>query len=415
MLARKVLLVDDSKSARFVLSKLLQRHDLDVQMVESAEAALDFLKSEQPDAIFMDHLMPGMDGLAATSVIKNNPATAHIPVVMCTSSDGEDYLKQARSHGALGTLMKPPASGKLQEILSAVNDAINGFKAMPLQDQPDSEEMTQEPPQSMPSEDRVREQIMEELRNLEQRITTSIAEQRNEWMQSLRAEVETIALAVIHSEIEQVITDKLSKQQVEFSLQLAELEKQLDQKFAAPAELDAKTQQAIKEFSESAAGGAAEQVAREVVAACAAEAVVPVLEQRLTEFTSAQERRDPGFTREEAEQLFTSRLDEQRNELHLQQQALEKQFADAVLFDVAESAREVGQKVAKETASEIAREMAYESAGEAVAPMLDERLTEVREKLSLQQQRAVRESRKFALLAGFVGMASAALIYFILA
>jgi CheY-like chemotaxis protein len=415
MLARKVLLVDDSKSARFVLSKLLQRHDLDVQMVESAEAALDFLKSEQPDAIFMDHLMPGMDGLAATSVIKNNPATAHIPVVMCTSSDGEDYLKQARSHGALGTLMKPPASGKLQEILSAVNDAISGFKAMPLQDQPAREEMTQEPPQSMPSEDRVRERIMEELRNLEQRITTTIAEQRNEWMQSLRAEVETIALAVIHSEIEQVITDKLSKQQVEFSLQLAELEKQLDHKFAAPAELDAKTQQAIKEFSESAAGGAAEQVAREVVAACAAEAVVPVLEQRLTEFTSAQERRDPGFTREEAEQLFTSRLDEQRNELHLQQQALEKQFADGLLSDVAESAREVGQKVAKETASEIAREMAYESAGEAVAPMLDERLTEVSEKLSLQQQRAVRESRKFALLAGFVGMASAALIYFILA
>ncbi|MCP3869728.1 MAG: response regulator, partial [Gammaproteobacteria bacterium] len=60
-LARKALLVDDSKSARFVLGKLLKKHNFKVDMVESAEAALDFLEFNRPDAIFMDHMMPGMD------------------------------------------------------------------------------------------------------------------------------------------------------------------------------------------------------------------------------------------------------------------------------------------------------------------------------------------------------------------
>jgi len=125
MLARNALLVDDSKSARFVLGKLLQQHDFNVEMAASAEDALEFLSTHRPDAIFMDHMMKGMDGLVATSVIKKNPATAHIPVVMCTSNDGEAYLAEAKSHGALGTLVKPPSDDKLEEILIAINKAID--------------------------------------------------------------------------------------------------------------------------------------------------------------------------------------------------------------------------------------------------------------------------------------------------
>jgi len=118
--ARTALLVDDSKSARFVLGKLLKRHDFEVEMVDSAEAALSFLENHRPDAIFMDHMMPGMDGLSATSTIKNDPQTSHIPVVMCTSNDGEHYLEEARSHGALATLQKPPVSGQLEEVLKVL-------------------------------------------------------------------------------------------------------------------------------------------------------------------------------------------------------------------------------------------------------------------------------------------------------
>jgi len=122
--ARTALLVDDSKSARFVLGKLLKGHDFEVEMVDSAEAALSFLESQRPDAIFMDHMMPGMDGLSATSAIKNNPQTSHIPVVMCTSNDGEQYQQEARSHGALATLQKPPGGGQLEEVLTVLESAL---------------------------------------------------------------------------------------------------------------------------------------------------------------------------------------------------------------------------------------------------------------------------------------------------
>jgi CheY-like chemotaxis protein len=56
--------------------------------------------------IFMDHLMPGMDGFQAVQAIKNNPRTATIPILMYTSQEGELYLGQARALGAVGVLPK---------------------------------------------------------------------------------------------------------------------------------------------------------------------------------------------------------------------------------------------------------------------------------------------------------------------
>jgi CheY-like chemotaxis protein len=75
-------------------------------MAESAEQAIEYLKSNRPDAIFMDHLMPGMDGLQAVQAIKGNPQTAMIPIMMYTSQEGELYVGQARALGAMGVLPK---------------------------------------------------------------------------------------------------------------------------------------------------------------------------------------------------------------------------------------------------------------------------------------------------------------------
>ncbi|UCE77836.1 MAG: response regulator, partial [Gammaproteobacteria bacterium] len=59
---KRALVVDDSKSARLVLRRMLEKHGIAVETVESARAALDFLGNQRPDVIFMDHMMPGMDG-----------------------------------------------------------------------------------------------------------------------------------------------------------------------------------------------------------------------------------------------------------------------------------------------------------------------------------------------------------------
>jgi CheY-like chemotaxis protein len=106
MARKRALVVDDSKSARVILSRMLEKYDIEVDMEESAEQAMEYLKSNRPDAIFMDHLMPGMDGLQAVQAIKGNPQTAMIPIMMYTSQEGELYVGQARALGAMGVLPK---------------------------------------------------------------------------------------------------------------------------------------------------------------------------------------------------------------------------------------------------------------------------------------------------------------------
>jgi CheY-like chemotaxis protein len=106
MARKSALVVDDSKSARVILSRMLEKYDIEVDMAESAEQAIEYLKGNRPDAIFMDHLMPGMDGLQAVKAIKGNPKTAMIPIMMYTSQEGELYVGQARALGAMGVLPK---------------------------------------------------------------------------------------------------------------------------------------------------------------------------------------------------------------------------------------------------------------------------------------------------------------------
>jgi CheY-like chemotaxis protein len=103
---KRALVVDDSKSARVILSRMLEKYAIEVDMAESAEQAIEYLKHGRPDAIFMDHLMPGMDGLQAVQAIKSNPQTATIPIMMYTSQEGELYVGQARALGAMGVLPK---------------------------------------------------------------------------------------------------------------------------------------------------------------------------------------------------------------------------------------------------------------------------------------------------------------------
>ncbi|MFO1407705.1 MAG: response regulator [Steroidobacteraceae bacterium] len=103
---KRALIVDDSRSARVILSRMLEQHGLAVDTAESAEQALDYLQQHRPDVIFMDHLMPGMDGFQAVQAIKSDPQTATIPLMMYTSQEGELYVSQARALGAIGVLPK---------------------------------------------------------------------------------------------------------------------------------------------------------------------------------------------------------------------------------------------------------------------------------------------------------------------
>lgn len=131
-MAKHALIVDDSATARMVLGRLLARHRLVVEAVASAEEALRHLEHARPDVIFMDHQMPGMDGLQALAAIKANPATATIPVMMYTSQAGEVYVGQARALGALGVLpkqVKPVEVSQVLRSLRLIEEDIDGEAA----------------------------------------------------------------------------------------------------------------------------------------------------------------------------------------------------------------------------------------------------------------------------------------------
>ncbi len=114
----ETLIVDDSASARVVLKRLLEKSGIQVHLSCSGSEALSFLKNNSPDLIFMDHTMPGMDGLEATKAITSNPKTASIPVVMYTSNDEEGYFENAREHGAIAVVSKPVSTEKLFSVLT---------------------------------------------------------------------------------------------------------------------------------------------------------------------------------------------------------------------------------------------------------------------------------------------------------
>jgi CheY-like chemotaxis protein len=115
--AKRALIVDDSKSARLFLARVLEKYEIDVDSADSAEAAITYLTDNRPDVIFMDHQMPGMDGLQAVQAIKNDPRTATIPIMMYTSQEGELYLGQARALGALGVLPKQIKQTDVSKVL----------------------------------------------------------------------------------------------------------------------------------------------------------------------------------------------------------------------------------------------------------------------------------------------------------
>ncbi|WP_347331704.1 response regulator [Marinimicrobium locisalis] len=122
MTIKRALIVDDSKTAQHRLKRMLKKYELDIVAVDSAESALSYLSSSVPDVVFMDHLMPGMDGFRALQIIKSHPATATIPVIMYTSKSGDVYTSQARALGALDVVSKDTINASdLRDVLKAIH------------------------------------------------------------------------------------------------------------------------------------------------------------------------------------------------------------------------------------------------------------------------------------------------------
>lgn len=116
----KILVIDDSRTARAAVQLLLHRNGYETLEAESGEAGLELAAQEKPDAILMDIAMPGMGGFNATRQLTKTPDTSTIPVVMLSSKAQESDKIWARAQGARDYLVKPAREDELMNTLGSL-------------------------------------------------------------------------------------------------------------------------------------------------------------------------------------------------------------------------------------------------------------------------------------------------------
>ncbi|MEM7255118.1 MAG: response regulator [Pseudomonadota bacterium] len=117
-----VLVVDDSPTQLAGLVRPLRDAGFAVLCAQSADDALDLAERFQPDVIFMDIIMPSMDGYQATRQLMRQASTAHIPVVMITSKNQPSDRVWGLRQGAVAYLTKPVD----EPLLVAVAERLSG-------------------------------------------------------------------------------------------------------------------------------------------------------------------------------------------------------------------------------------------------------------------------------------------------
>ena len=116
---KKVLIVDDEPNVRRLSHKILS-NKFDIVEAEDGRQAIDVATAQKPDVILMDMMMPKMDGLTACHVIRNDPATKSIPVIMVTAIGFELNIKLSEQMGAAGYVTKPFSPQDLLDTIAQV-------------------------------------------------------------------------------------------------------------------------------------------------------------------------------------------------------------------------------------------------------------------------------------------------------
>ncbi|MGF1527530.1 MAG: response regulator, partial [Candidatus Competibacterales bacterium] len=124
MTIEKALIVDDSKVAYVKLSKMLGQRNIQSDWASNGNDGLDYLREQRPDVVFMDIIMPDIDGFETTSRIRQNAAFDRLPVVICSSSTTEDDQAKAKASGANAFLAKPYTAEELDRILADVETTL---------------------------------------------------------------------------------------------------------------------------------------------------------------------------------------------------------------------------------------------------------------------------------------------------
>lgn len=109
MSPKKILIVDDEPYIREIakISLATTATDWEIFTAESGFVALEIAAAEKPDAILLDVMMPGMDGLSTFKKLQESSQTQGIPVILLTAKVQPGELDRYASHGVSATIAKP--------------------------------------------------------------------------------------------------------------------------------------------------------------------------------------------------------------------------------------------------------------------------------------------------------------------
>jgi len=113
---KRVLAVDDERFVVRMIEDILREGGIEALSASSGEEAVEKARANQPDLVLLDWMMPGMSGLEACRVLKVDPRTAHIPIVMLTAK-GQASEEEAKRAGAIDYLTKPFSPRKLLQLI----------------------------------------------------------------------------------------------------------------------------------------------------------------------------------------------------------------------------------------------------------------------------------------------------------
>lgn len=124
-MVKKILVIDDEPQILLMASSRLKANGYAVVTALSGEQGLSEAKSQSPGLIFLDFVMPEMDGAEVLARLKKDPATKRIPVVMFTADTKRVKVGEFQARGAADVLYKPFLP---EEILAKVQEVL-GKKA----------------------------------------------------------------------------------------------------------------------------------------------------------------------------------------------------------------------------------------------------------------------------------------------
>jgi diguanylate cyclase (GGDEF)-like protein len=133
----RVLIVDDSKTFAYKIASICNRYNLKTDIVHSAQSALDFLQTNDVDVVFVDYIMPNMNGLELTAELRKKYSYEKMSIIAISGSGEKDVIPKFLKFGANDFILKDFTSEELIARLSSQLDMLEHYQTIQKQNKLD--------------------------------------------------------------------------------------------------------------------------------------------------------------------------------------------------------------------------------------------------------------------------------------